>query len=201
MKNEFDLTEWNKLLVGEPHRTDDPYLVYLREKCRGLLTEYNATLRADDSRRREILAELLGTESREDLVIQPPFFCDYGVNLHIGRNFMANFDCVILDCAPVYIGDHVLLGPKVQIYPVFHPTDPVHRRDPVDISKPIRIGDDAWIGGGSILLPGVSVGDRSIVGAGSVVTRDVPADCIAAGNPCRVIRRLDPEQYGKDLFV
>lgn len=193
-------SEWEKLLDSEPYRSDDAKLVSLRRKSRELLQIYN-NLDENLVNYRSILSKLLGTEVGENVFIQPPFYCDYGVNIHIGENFMANFNCVILDCAPVTFGDHVLLGPNVQIYAVGHPTDPVTRALPIDVPKAINIGNHVWIGGGSIILPGVTIGDNVIIGSGSVVTKDIESDVIAAGNPCRVIRRLNPEDYGTKMMI
>lgn len=202
MKEEKE-SELQKMLSGKPHQIDDPELFALRAKCRTLLNRYNSTLdEKENDERKQILAELFGFDKvRDDVHIQAPFYCDYGRHIRIGKNFMANYDCVILDCAEVYIGDNVLLAPKVQIYPVFHPTDPIARATPTDISKPIRIGNNVWIGGGSIILPGVTIGDNTIIGAGSVVSRNIESDVIAVGNPCRVIRKLDPSEYGKRIFL
>ncbi|MCC8089062.1 MAG: sugar O-acetyltransferase [Rikenellaceae bacterium] len=193
-------SEWDKLLACEPHNTTDSQLAMLRRRCRRLLNIYN-NMEDDDVKRKEVMEELLMKPLGSDFFIQPPFYCDYGINIHVGKNFMANFDCVILDCAPVYIGDNVLLAPKVQIYAVGHPTDPVTRSQPIDIGKTVRIGSNVWIGGGAIILPGVTIGDNTIIGAGSVVTKDVEPDVIAAGNPCRVIRKLDPSEYGKRMMI
>lgn len=195
-------TEYEKMIGGELHRSDDPDLEARRQKCREILTEYNKRMDGGDSpEMRRLRAQLFGTQERDDVVLQPPFYCDYGVNIHIGKRFGANFDCVLLDCAEIFIGDNVMLGPKVQIYTVYHPTDPIGRATYTEIAKPIYIGNDVWIGGGSILLPGVKIGDNTIIGAGSVVTKDIPANVIAVGNPCRVIRELDPDEYGKQMFL
>ena len=138
---------------------------------------------------REVLGELLPHASDECL-IRPPFYCDYGYSLFIGRGVFINFNCVMLDGAPIRIGDHVLIGPAVQIYTFTHPMDFEQRRRPVESCRPVTVGDDCWIGGGAILCPGVRIGPRSVVGAGSVVVRDVEPDVVVAGNPARVVRRL-----------
>lgn len=126
----------------------------------------------------------------ENVWIEPPFFCDYGQNIRVGANVFFNFNCVVLDVAPVEIGDNVLFGPNVQIYTATHPIDAATRRSGLEFGKPIRIGSDVWVGGSAIFNPGVTVGSRTVIGAGSVVTRDLPDDVFAAGNPCRVIRSL-----------
>jgi maltose O-acetyltransferase len=125
----------------------------------------------------------------DDVWLQPPFFCDYGSNISLGRKCFFNFNCIVLDVCRVTIGDHVLFGPAVQVYTATHPLDAELRRSQ-EFGKPITIGSDVWIGGGAILCPGITVGSRTVIGAGSVVTRDVPDGVFAAGNPCRVIREL-----------
>jgi len=186
-------TELEKLLSCEIYTYTDPELAVLRRRCRRLLDIYNKS-GEDDNFRRELIEEILMYPVDTNFYIQPPFYCDYGHNIHIGKNFMANFDCVILDCAPIYIGDNVLMGPKVQIYAVGHPTDPVYRAKPIEVGNTIKIGNNVWIGGGSIVLPGVTIGDNTIIGAGSVASKDIDANVIAVGNPCKVVRTLDPSE-------
>ena len=130
-------------------------------------------------------------ENGADTVIRPPFACDYGANIRLGRNGFVNFNCVFLDCAPIEIGDDLQMGPAVQLYTAEHPLDAATRRSGLESARPIRIGNDVWIGGGVIILAGVTIGDGVVVGAGSVVTRDVPAARIVAGNPARIVRSLD----------
>ena len=132
--------------------------------------------------------ELLGYAN--DAWIQPPFFCDYGYNIALGSKVFFNFNCVVLDVMRVEIGNNVLFGPSVQIYTATHPLNAAERRTWRELAKPVTIGSDVWVGGGAIICPGVTIGDRSVIGAGSVVTRAIPADVFAAGNPCRVIRSL-----------
>jgi maltose O-acetyltransferase len=122
--------------------------------------------------------------------VEPPFHCDYGTNIFVGKNFYMNFGCVILDCAEVHIGDNVLCGPYTQIYTAHHPTDPRARLTRLELAHPVSIGNNVWIGGGVIICPGVTIGDNTTIGAGSVVTKDLPGNVIATGNPCRIIRRL-----------
>ena len=136
-----------------------------------------------------ILRELLGEMGRET-VITPPFWCDYGYNIHIGEGSFVNFDCVFLDLAPIRIGRNTLIGPKVQLLTPHHPLDPDLRATGREAGKPITIGDNCWLGGGVIVCPGVRIGNGAIIGAGSVVTRDIPADSVAVGNPARVTRTL-----------
>ena len=161
-----------------------PELVQARRRARGLIARYNA------NPEEQLLRELLARVGVEPFV-EPPFFCDYGSNTSIGDRFYANTGCVFLDSAPVTIGDRVLFGPAVQLLAATHPLEAELRAQGLEYAEPISIGDDVWLGGGAIVLPGVTIGDRAIVGAGSVVTRDVAADVVVAGNPARVIRSLE----------
>jgi maltose O-acetyltransferase len=173
-----------KMLAGEMYQASDPELVAGRRRARALCARL-----ASEDQRDEVIRELLGRAGR-NVWIEPPFFCDYGSNIHVGNNVFFNFNCVILDPARVRIGDNVFFGPAVQIYTATHPLDAAERATGLEFAKPIEIGSDVWIGGGAILCPGVTIGPGSVVGAGSVVTRDVPAGVVAAGNPCRVMRRV-----------
>lgn len=185
-----ELTEKQKMLAGELYLAADPELVAERLRARRLTRLYNGTTEEEASRRLEILRELLGgVGARVD--IEPPFRCDYGSNIRLGDGFYANFDCIILDCAPVTIGRDVKLGPRVQIVAAYHPTDPVARASGRELAAPVTIGDGVWIGAGAIIGPKVTIGAGTTIGAGSVVTRDIPARVVAAGVPCRVIRTLD----------
>lgn len=185
-------TETEKMLAGELYDPLDPDLVRGRERCRDLCWELNATRDADAEQRRRILRELFGAGG-DTVWMQPPFFCDYGRNIRLGNRVFFNFNCVVLDVCEVTVGDFTLFGPAVQIYTATHPMEPVLRRSQ-EFAKPIRVGSDVWVGGGAILCPGITVGDRTVIGAGSVVTRDIPADVFAAGNPCRVIRELTGDE-------
>jgi maltose O-acetyltransferase len=166
----------------------DPALVTARDRARDLCQELNATREADRDRRREILKSLFG-KGGDSVWMQPPFFCDYGSNIELGERVFFNFNCVVLDVCRVSIGDFTLFGPAVQIYTPMHPMDPDLRRRQ-EYGKPVEIGADVWVGGGAIICPGVKIGSRTVIGAGSVVTRDIPGDVFAAGNPCRVIRSV-----------
>ena len=149
----------------------------------------NATEESEVDKRKGLVQELFA-RAGEGAYIEPPFHCDYGYNVSVGKSFYCNYDCVFLDCGKITIGDYVMLGPKVQIYTANHPIDPEVRRLNHDQGIPVTVGNDVWIGGGSILCPGVTVGDGSVIGAGSVVTHNIPAGVVAAGNPCRVIRPI-----------
>lgn len=179
-------TEKQKMLAGELYNALDTELSGERRNCRELCKRLNASGEDQEDERRRILAELFGGPT--DVWIQPPFFCDYGTNIRLGRKVYFNFNCVVLDVTPVTIGDNVLFGPSVQIYAATHPLDADERRSGLELGKAITIGSDVWVGGGTIICPGVTIGDRTVIGAGSVVTKSIPADVIAAGNPCRVIR-------------
>lgn len=149
----------------------------------------NATEESEVDKRKGLVQELF-REAGDGAYIEPPFHCDYGYNVSVGKSFYCNYDCVFLDCGKITVGDYVMLGPKVQIYTANHPIDPEVRRLNHDQGIPVTVGNDVWIGGGSILCPGVTVGSGSVIGAGSVVTHDIPAGVVAAGNPCRVIRPI-----------
>jgi maltose O-acetyltransferase len=184
-------SERQKMLAGELYDALDPELVQARERARDLCQELNASREADQQTRRRILTELLGSGG-ESVWMQPPFYCDYGSNIHLGKRVYFNFNCVVLDVCDVRVGDFTFFGPAVQIYTATHPMDARLRRTQ-EFGRPIAIGSDVWVGGGAILCPGVTIGDETVIGAGSVVTRDIPARVFAAGNPCRVIREITDE--------
>jgi maltose O-acetyltransferase len=177
-----------RMLAGDPYDPMDAELVAARTRARVLTGTYNAS--AEGPRRTELLHELLGA-CGDAVWIEPPFYCDYGSYIFLGQSVFANFGCVVLDCAHVEIGDNTFLGPYVQIYAATHPVEPEARRAGLEFALPVRIAADVWIGGSAIICPGVTIGAGTTVGAGSVVTADLPARVIAAGNPCRIIRRLD----------
>lgn len=183
------LKERDKMVAGQLYDALDPDLVSARGRARGLCLDLNATRDHQQEERRRILLELFGAGG-DDAWLQPPFFCDYGFNILLGRRVFFNFNCVVLDECPVRIGDFTQFGPNVQIYTALHPLDAETRRT-LEYGKPVEIGADVWVGGGAILCPGVRVGSRSVIGAGSVVTRDIPGGVLAVGNPCRVIRELE----------
>jgi len=180
-------TESDKMLDGELYNANDPSLVAARERAGSLCARLNAS-RPGDPDRRAVLVQLLG-EGGATVTVTSPFFCDYGSNIELGEGVYFNFNCVLLDVCRIRIGARTLVGPAVQIYTPLHPLDAVRRRTQ-EYGRPVEIGCDVWIGGGAVILPGVRIGDRAVIGAGSVVTRDIPADVLAAGNPCRVIRPL-----------
>lgn len=189
-------SEREKMLSGELYWSADADLLERRTRAREILARFNQTGPREMPARRELLAALFGGIGT-GLWIEPPFFCDYGDNIRVGDNVFLNFNCVFLDCAPITIGSNVLFAPGVQLYAAYHPMDHVTRAKALEYAAPITIGDDVWFGGGVIVLPGVTIGARSVIGAGSVVTRDVPEGVVVAGNPCRVLRRVDePRREG-----
>ncbi len=188
-RREMNRTEREKMLAGEPYNAWDEELYALRIECRKTLQRLNNAI-PDSAEWREAIDQLI--PQSQGAYLEPPFRCDYGANITLGKNFYANFNCVVLDVAPVVIGDNVLFAPNVQIYTAGHPLDVKSRvEEGIEFGTPISIGNNVWLGGGVIVCPGVTIGDNSVIGAGSVVTKDVPANVVAAGNPCRVIRALE----------
>lgn len=177
-------SEKDKMLAGELYRPGDAEIQTDQRTTHAWLARYNAALGAPREERLALLRERLGAVG-QGAVIRPPFFCDFGFNIRLGANVFLNFNCVILDVTTVDIGDDTQIGPAVQIYAADHPRDPATRASGLEFARPVRIGRNCWIGGGAILLPGITVGDDALVGAGSVVTRDVPAGATVAGNPAR----------------
>ncbi len=176
------------MLAGDLYDPLDAELVAARERSRDLCQTLNATSEGQQDERRRILRDLFG-RGGESVWMQPPFFCDYGSHIELGERVFFNFNCVVLDVCRVEIGDYSMFGPAVQIYTPMHPMNAALRRRE-EFGKPVTIGSDVWVGGGAIILPGVRIGSRSVIGAGSVVTRNVPDDVFAAGNPCRVVRAI-----------
>jgi maltose O-acetyltransferase len=179
-------TEKEKMLAGELYRPTDPGLQVDLAANHEWLARYNAALSKSAAERHRLLAERLA-EIGEDTEIRPPFYCDYGFNIRLGRGVFLNFNCVILDVVEVTIGDRTQIGPAVQIYCADHPRDAAQRREGLEFGRPVRIGRDVWIGGAAIILPGVTIGDEAIIGAGSILTRDVERGATVAGNPARRI--------------
>ncbi|HZI11240.1 MAG TPA: sugar O-acetyltransferase [Myxococcus sp.] len=182
-------TEREKMLAGELYLATDPELSAARSRARKLVRAYNATDDEEAGVRQELLSQLLGSVG-PGVWIEPPFQCDYGTHIHLGARVFINFQCVILDCNRVTIGDDVAIGPGVHIYAATHPLDPDERIKGPELARPVSIGAKVWLGGGAIILPGVTIGEGTTIAAGSVVTKDVPPYVLAGGNPCRVIRAL-----------
>lgn len=186
-------SEKEKMLAGELYLASDKTLSEDRLKARQQLKELNQTLPGDSSHTYNIVSKLF-KKVGNDFGLEPPFYCDYGYNISIGDQVFINFNCVILDINAVNIGNRSMLGPGVHIYAATHPTDAKTRGRMLEFGKPVDIGEDVWVGGGAIICPGVRIGDRSIIAAGAVVTRDVPADVIVGGNPARIIKDIDQKE-------
>jgi len=181
-------TEYAKMLAGELYDAGDEELFNMRINARELMNKYNQTP-FDKEQRTAILQQLLG-KIGDNIDIQPPFYCDYGCHIEVGKNFFANFNCVFLDCNYIRMGDNVFIGPAVQVYAAHHPVVAAERIKGPELATAITVGDNVWIGGGSIICAGVTIGSNTTIGAGSVVVKDIPANVVAAGNPCKVIREL-----------
>lgn len=178
--------EWDRMIAGRPYRPGDPELAEMRREAQRLMRAYNATI-VGDTERETILDALLGTRG-PGCAIRTPFSVDYGRNIHLGRDVFLNYGCVLLDVCPIRIGDGTQIGPMVQLLAADHPRDAATRATGLESGKPVTVGRNVWIGGGALILPGVTVGDDAILGAGAVVTRDVPSGATVAGNPARPIR-------------
>ena len=181
-------TEYEKMLAGELYDASDELLFQMRVNARNIMQEYNQT--SYDKKQRELLLKKLLGKSGKNIDIQTPFFCDYGVHIETGDNFFANFNCVFLDCNYIKFGDNVFLGPNVQIYAAHHPVIAAERIKGPELASPITIGNNVWIGGSAIICAGVTIGENTTIGAGSVVVKNIPANVVAVGNPCRVIKQL-----------
>ena len=181
------------MLAGELYDPLDGVLSFERRKARLLIKKLNDS-GEDQAEERNTILKALIPDAGDGIWVQPPFYCDYGSNIKLGDKVFFNFNCIVLDVAQVTIGSRTLLGPNVQIYTATHPLHHQERASGLEFARPITIGEDVWIGGSAVICPGVTIGDRSVIGAGSVVTRDIPADVFAAGNPCRVIRSLDRQE-------
>lgn len=179
----------SRMLAGELYVADDPELGAAHLRAQALLARFNASPADAFEERRALLTDLFASLGA-GAIAKPPLHCDYGFNVSIGDRTFINFDCVLLDCNRITIGQEVQFAPRVQIYTATHPVDAQARRSGLEYALPVVIGDGAWLGAGAIVLPGVTIGENTVVGAGSVVTRDLPSNVVAVGNPCRVVRRL-----------
>lgn len=181
------MTEKEKMLSGKYYQANDQELTLERLYIQKRMFQYNKTKPKQFTKRKKLLSKMFG-KIGDNACIMPPLYCDYGKNTYIGNNFYANYDCIFLDVNKIIIGDNVLLGPRVCLFTATHPLDKNERREGFEFGKPITIGSDVWIGGNTVINPGVTIGSNVIIGSGSVVTKDIPSDVIAAGNPCRIIR-------------
>lgn len=184
------MTEKQKMVEGLPYDPLDKELIKGRLNARRLIKQIGEIPMDRERQRRHLFKELLGSTSGR-FYIENPFICDYGYNIHWGANAYANFGCIILDAAPVYIGANVMMAPSVKIFTATHPLEYKARNSGLEFAKSVRIGANVWIGGGAIINPGVTIGDNSVIGAGSVVVKDIPADVVAVGNPCKVLKSID----------
>lgn len=184
------MTEKEKMLAGEVYSAVDPELLKELNMVKDIIHEYNMLRPSDFASRLSILKRLLGHVGDDKVFINQPFFCDYGKQISVGKRFFANFNFIVLDEAPVTIGDDCFIGPNVSIYTACHSTDPVERNTRQEWAKPVTIGDNVWIGGSVTILPGVTIGNNVTIGAGSVIVKDIPSNCVAVGNPCKVIKSL-----------
>ena len=184
------MTEKERMLSGRLYIADDPELAGEMARARALVRRINDSPEYPPQARQELLRQLLGSLGK-NFTVNSPFRCDYGSHIHIGDNFFANYDCIIIDVCDVNIGDNVFLAPRVCIFTAAHPIDPEVRASQLEFGKPVSIGNNVWIGGGAIINHGVSIGDNVVIGSGSVVTKDIPSGVVAAGNPCRVLRQID----------
>ena len=186
---EISKTEREKMTNGEPYLTSDPQLMEDKKRARTICYRLNNSPE-DETVRKTLLKELLG-HCGDNITVKPPFHCDYGYNIFVGDDFIMNFDCVFLDAAPIRIGEHCMIGPKTCIYAIGHPLEAEVRNTKIGIPKPVTIGDNVWIGGGVTILPGVSIGDNTVIAAASVVTKSFPDHVLIAGNPARIIKQLE----------
>ncbi|MFD1178450.1 maltose acetyltransferase domain-containing protein [Paenibacillus puldeungensis] len=178
------------MLGGEWYNAADPILVSERLRARKLTREYNETEEGEEEKRERILKKLFGA-SGEHIYIEPTFKCDYGTNIYVGDYFYANFDCVILDVCEVHIGDHCFMAPGVHIYTATHPLHPNDRNSGAEFGKPVTIGNNVWVGGRAVIVPGVTIGDNAVIAAGAVVTKDVPSGTVVGGNPAKIIKKVE----------
>jgi maltose O-acetyltransferase len=184
------MTEKEKMLSGMVYSAIDDQLLKELNEVKEIIHEYNALKPSQTLRRFQILKDLLGHVADDEIIVNQPFYCDYGKQIRVGKRFFANFNLTVLDEASVTIGDDCFIGPNVSIYTACHSTDPVERNTRREWAEPVTIGDNVWIGGSVTILPGVTIGSNVTIGAGSVVTRDIPDNVVAVGNPCKVIKNL-----------
>lgn len=184
------MTEKEKMLAGVPYSAVDLQLLKELNECKDIVHRYNLLMPSQQAERLEILKTLLGSIGDDEIIINQPFYCDYGQHISVGKRFFANFHFTVLDEARVSIGDDCFVGPNVSIYTACHSTDPVERNARREWAEPVVIGDNVWIGGDVTILPGVTIGDNVTIGAGSVVAHDIPSGVVAVGNPCRPVKKI-----------
>jgi maltose O-acetyltransferase len=184
------MSEYEQMISGQLYNANDPELELMRRQARARLDQLNHSIQDVKSGERLDICQKLFGKTGKGLWLQPPFYCEYGSNIELGDNVFFNFNCVVLDVAKVTIGSYVLIGPNVQIYTATHPLDAQKRREGQELGKPIVIGDDVWIGGSAVICPGVTIGNKSVIGAGAVVVKDVPPNVVVGGNPAKVLKNL-----------
>ncbi|MCY6959813.1 sugar O-acetyltransferase [Clostridium brassicae] len=197
------MTEKEKMLNGKPYKSFGEELFKERQYAKDLIFEFNSLHPSKIEKRNEIIKKLFGS-TRDDFFIEPPFRCDYGYNISIGENFYTNYNCTILDCAKVTIGDNVMFAPNVSLFTAGHPIHFEPRNEGIEYAFPITIGNNVWLGGGVIVNPGITIGDNVVIGSGSVITKDIPSNSIAVGNPCKVISKItdeDKQYYFKNFKI
>lgn len=190
------MTEKEKMLAGKLYKSDGEELLGERMKCKDLCQKYNQLMPSDVEGQKKLMKQILG-KTGENFMITAPFWCDYGYNIEVGENFYTNHNCVILDCGKVTFGDNVFIAPDCGFHTAGHALDVEQRNEGMEYAYPITVGDNVWIGAGVHVLPGVTIGSGTVIGAGSLVNHDIPAGVLAAGNPCKVIRKLTEEDKKK----
>lgn len=185
------MTEKEKMLTGQLYSAVDQQLLEELNAMKERIRQYNALAPLDSDSKLEMLKDILGCIGDDKIIINQPFYCDYGKQIRVGKRFFANFNFTVLDEAPVTIGNDCFIGPNVSIYTACHSTDPVERNSRIEWAEPVTIGDNVWIGGSVTILPGVTIGNNVTIGAGSVVIKDIPDNVVAVGNPCKVIRTIN----------
>lgn len=185
-------TEKEKMIAGEPYFANGKELFTERQDAKELVFEFNNLPPKELKPRNEIIKKLFG-KTEKGFYIEPPFRCDYGYNIFTGKNFYSNYNCTILDCAEVRIGDNVMFAPNVSIFTAGHPVHFEPRNTGIEYAFPVTIGNNVWIGGNVVINPGITIGDNTVIGSGSVVTKDIPDNVIAVGNPCKVVREITDE--------
>ncbi|MGL6128585.1 sugar O-acetyltransferase [Chryseobacterium artocarpi] len=187
------MTEKEKCKAGLLYNANyDEELIKERIICKDLCQEYNGLRNSDAENRYRLLKQIIGS-IKENICIEPSFWCDYGYNIKVGESFYANHNLVILDCAKVEFGDNVFIGPNCSFYTAGHPLDVKQRNEGLEYAHPIKVGNNVWLGGNVVVLPGVSIGNNSVIGAGSVVTKDIPDNVVAVGNPCKIVKNIKEE--------
>jgi acetyltransferase-like isoleucine patch superfamily enzyme len=197
------MTEKEKMLSGKPYKAFGEELSSERQYAKEMIFEYNNLSPKEINKHNEIIKKIFGRVGN-DFYIEPPFRCDYGYNISVGENFYVNYNCTILDCAAVTIGDNVMFAPNVNLFTAGHPIHFEARNEIIEYAFPISIGNNVWVGGGVIVNPGITIGNNVVIGSGSVVTKNIPSNCIAVGNPCKVTKQITDEDkcyYFKNLKI